>query len=247
MVEISLKAEELFHIGSFPVTNAIMVALAGFALFSAFGLVFRRKLALVPAGFQNAVEFAVEGLLNTVMGVLQSREKAEKYLPLIATIFFFVMITNWMGLLPGVGSLGIYGEHEGREAFIPFFRAPATDLNFTIGLAIIAVFGVNLFAMLAVGVRRRLSAFFTFKNPIYTFVGLLEFISELAKIVSFSFRLFGNIFAGEVLLTIIGFLLPFAVPLPFLFLEIFVGFVQAFVFAMLTTVFIAIATAEQEH
>jgi len=247
MVEISLKAEELFHLGSFPVTNAIVVAFAGFALFSIFGVAFRRKLALVPSGFQNVVEFAVEGFLNVVTGVLQSREKAEKYLPLIATIFFFVMITNWMGLLPGVGSLGIYGEHEGREAFIPFFRAPATDLNFTIGLAIIAVFGVNLFAMLAVGVRRRLGTFFTFKNPIYTFVGILEFISELAKIVSFSFRLFGNIFAGEVLLTIIGFLLPFAVPLPFLFLEIFVGFVQAFVFAMLTTVFIAIATAEHEH
>ena len=180
-------------------------------------------------------------------GVLQSREKAEKYLPLIATIFFFVMITNWMGLLPGVGSLGIHAVHEGRESFIPLFRAPATDLNFTISLAIFAVFGVNLFAIAAIGFKKHFSKYFTLKNPIYTFVGLLEFISELAKMISFSFRLFGNIFAGEVLLTIVGFLIPFAVPLPFLLLEIFVGFVQAFVFAMLTTVFIAIATTEHEQ
>lgn len=184
--------------------------------------------------------------------ILGSRLLSEKYFPLIATIFLFVLFSNWLGLLPGTGSLGItheivhHGEH--KTVLIPFLRAPSSDLNFTVALAVIALISINLFGFMALGFKQHAGKFFNFKNPIYTFVGFLELISEFVKIISFSFRLFGNVFAGEVLLIIIGFLGPYFLPLPFLFLEVFVGFVQAFIFAMLTLVFIGTAvTSHEEH
>lgn len=245
MPEISLRAEELFNIGGFPVTNSILLALATFLVLLIIGLAFRRAAKIVPGKFQNFVETVVEGFLKVMDSVLGSRARSEKYLPLVATIFFFVLVSNWMGLLPGVGSIGLFHEtEEGQRALIPFFRAPAADLNFTIALAIIAVFGVNFFGVLAIGFVKHFKKFFTLKNPLFTFVGFLEFFSEFAKIISFSFRLFGNVFAGEVLLIIVGFLVPYFIPLPFLFLELFVGLIQAFIFAMLTLVFVAGATVE---
>lgn len=247
MPEISLKAEELFHIGAFPVTNSILLSAIILVLIGIAGFTLRSRITLIPKGFQNLMEAALEGFLKIMDSVLGSREKSEKYLPLVFTILIAVVLSNWFGLLPGVGSIGIHTEHEGHELFVPIFRAPSADLNFTIAIAILAVFSVNFFGVLALGFLRHFSKFFTFKNPIYTFVGILEFISEFAKMISFSFRLFGNIFAGEVLLIIVGFLVPYIVPLPFLFLEIFVGFIQGFVFAMLTLVFIAGATAEESH
>jgi len=247
MIEISLKAEELFSIGSFPVTNSFLVAVLAFVFLALVGWRFKSGFALIPGAFQNFVEMVVEALLKLMDSVLQDRHKSERYLPLIATIFLFIMISNWMGLLPGVGSIGLREIQDGKESFVPLLRAPAADLNFTLALAIITVFAVNLFGTLTLGFRKHFGKFFTLKNPIYTFVGLLEFISELAKMISFSFRLFGNVFAGEVLLIIIGALVPYFVPLPFLALEIFVGFVQAFIFSMLTIVFIAIATAKEGH
>ena len=173
--------------------------------------------------------------------VLGSRALSEKYLPLIATVFIFVVTANWFGLLP----LGALTLKEGGH-MVPLFRSPASDLNFTIALAIISVFGVNLLGATALGVKRHFSKFFTAKDPIFSFVGILEFISEFIKIISFSFRLFGNVFAGEVLLVIVGFLVPYVIPLPFLFLEIFVGFIQAFIFSMLTLVFVAMAVQPEE-
>lgn len=244
MVEIFIKAEELFHIGAFPVTNALFLSLFSFLILVITGVLFQRKLALVPGKFQNVVEFAFTGILDLADSVLHDRHKTEKYFPLIATVFFFVLVSNWLGLMPGVGSLLLDVEHEGKILHTPLFRAPAADLNFTLALAIISVVGINLFGVMTAGILKYASRFFTLKSPIDFFVGILELISEVAKIISFSFRLFGNVFAGEVLLTIIVFLLPYAVPIPFLFLEIFVGFIQAFVFTMLTIVFISISTAD---
>ena len=251
MIEISLKAEELFHIGSgvgrFTVTNSLTITVITTIILAIIGWQFRKRLSLIPGKFQNFIEYILEELLKLMDSVLGSRKAAEKYLPLVATIFLLIMLSNWLGLVPGVGSIGLHGFHEGRASFTPLFRAPAADLNFTLAIAIVAVFAVNIFAIIAIGFRKHARKFFTLKNPIHTFIGLLEFISELAKMISFSFRLFGNIFAGEVLLIILGVLVPYLVPLPFIFLEIFVGFIQAFVFAMLTLVFIAIAIAEEAH
>lgn len=240
---ISLRAEPLFDIGSFAVTNSLLVAVAVSLLLMFVAVAFHKKLKMIPGKIQSVVEIVFEGLIELMESVLSNRSRAEKYFPLVATIFVFILFSNWLGLLPGFGSIGI----ESHGSLIPLLRPPGADLNFTLAIAIIAVVAVNLFAIFAVGPKIHITKFLNFKSPIGFFVGILELISEFAKMVSFSFRLYGNIFAGEVLLVIVAFLVPYVAPLPFLFLEVFVGFIQAFVFAMLTIVFIAVATVEHEH
>jgi F-type H+-transporting ATPase subunit a len=194
---------------------------------------------------------AMGGLLNLMESTLGSMAKAEKYFPLVATIFIFILTSNLLGIFPGVGSLMF--EKNGTElgappGSIPFLRSPAADLNFTLAFAVISVVVTNIIGMASVGAFKHLGKFFNFKGPIDFFIGILELISEIAKIISLSFRLFGNVFAGEVLLTIVSFLVPYFVPLPFLFLEIFVGVIQAFIFAMITLVSIALhTTSHEEH
>ncbi|MBI4137773.1 MAG: F0F1 ATP synthase subunit A [Candidatus Sungbacteria bacterium] len=261
MPHINIAAETLFTIAGFPITNALIASwiTVGVLVFLILGV---RRLQTIPAGMQNVFEVFVEGSLALMEGVLGSREKAEKYLPLVAAIFLFILTSNWIGILPGVGSIEyIAAGAHGAEERLPLLRSAASDLNFTLALGITAVVLVNAAGIRALGARTHLAKYFTFKNPIRAFVGILEFISEFAKIVSFSFRLFGNVFAGEVLLTVAAFVAALLTPaflsslqsgfialtlLPFLALEIFVGFVQALVFAMLTMVFISIAVAHQE-
>lgn len=246
--EISIKAEHLFELWHIPVTNSLLLAFITFALFVIFALVLRSRIAMIPGKIQNLFESVVDILLDIMESVFGSRKTAELYFPLIATIFLFVMISSWLGLMPGVGSLGIFEEHEGNMLFVPLLRAPAADLNFTIAIAIISVFATNIFGIFAIGFVKHFKKFFNLHKPfpVFSFVGILEFLSEFVKIVSFSFRLFGNVFAGEVLLIIIGFLVPYYLPLPvpFLLLELFVGFIQAFIFAMLTMVFIGMSVVE---
>lgn len=242
MVHISLKAEEVFRLGGFLVTNTLLLSVTVAVIIAVIALLSRRGIAILPGGLQNIIEFAVESLLSLMDSVLGERKKSEKYLPLVATIFVFILFSNWLGLMPGIGSIGLVANKE----FTPLFRSPASDLNFTLALAIITVLAVNILGILAIGTRPHLSKFFNLKNPVGFFIGILELLSEFAKIVSFSFRLFGNVFAGEVLLVVAAFLIPYVIPLPFLFLELFVGFIQAFIFAMLSLVFVAIATSEEE-
>ncbi len=201
-----------------------------------------RKISIVPAKLQSVFEMLMEEMLSIMDSVLGTRALSEKYLPLVATIFLFIVTSNWLGLLPVVGTVGVRDGH----GLIPLFRSPAADLNFTIVLAIISVFAVQILGVTALGFWRHFNKYFTLKNPLLSFAGILEFIAEFVKIISFSFRLFGNVFAGEVLLIIIGFLVPYVLPLPFLFLEVFVGFIQALIFSMLTLVFIAMATSEEQ-
>src|SRR3989338_3740049 len=243
MHEISIKAEVLFYFMGLPVTNALLLAVIVSVVLISLAFYLRNRLTLVPSGIQNFIEFLIDKLLTLMDSVLGSRHLSEKYLPLIATIFIFLVISNWFGLLPIVGSI-VFNNLEHHHSY-PLLRAPSADLNFTIALAIISVFGVNLLGAMALGAKKHFSKFFTLKDPVFSFVGLLEFISEFIKIISFSFRLFGNVFAGEVLLVIVGFLVPYFIPLPFLFLEVFVGFIQAFIFSMLTLVFIAMAVREE--
>jgi F-type H+-transporting ATPase subunit a len=242
-VNISLRAENVFHIGGFPVSNTLLVSTLAVLLLAGLGFLLRKKISLIPGKLQNLFEVALEGLLELMDSVLGKRAYSEKYLPIVATIFVFIMTSNWLGLMPGVSSILIKEGHEN----IPLFRSPASDLNFTLALAVLSVVSTHVIGILAIGFFKHSKKFFYVGNPIKSFVGILEFVSEFAKMVSFSFRLFGNVFAGEVLLSIIGFLVPYFVPLPFLFLELFVGFIQAFIFSMLTLVFIASAITEGEH
>lgn len=242
-VHISLAAEKVFEIGSFPVTNSLLTSWIVMVLVTIFSLVVRLRMSLVPNNLQSIAEMIIDGLRNLFEGVLH--EKTKIFFPLLATIFIYIILLNWIGLLPGMGTIGLKEIEEGHEAFIPLFRAGTADLNTTFMLALIAVVTVQFYGLKTLGLTY-LKKFVNFKNPIYFFVGILEIISEFSRIISFAFRLFGNIFAGEVLLTVIAFLFPLIAPIPFLGLELFVGFIQAVVFSMLTSVFLSLA-ASSEH
>jgi len=239
MPHIEIAAE---HIVGF-ITNTILSTWIVLLIWLIMGLIIFKGRNLVPSFIQNIVEIVLEGLIDMMRGVFGSRHEAERYLPIISTIFLFVLTSNWLGIVPGVGSIGFFEIKEGERLFVPFLRSGASDINTTLALAIIALFFVHVIGISAIGFWKHVGKFFTLKSPVDFFVGILEFISEIAKMISFSFRLFGNVFAGEVLLIIMAFLVPYVVPVPFLGLELFVGFIQALVFAMLTTVFIGLATA----
>ena len=250
-MEISIAAEKLFTLGGFPVTNALLIGgLVSLLLIWMLGRLMTH-LKDVPKGIQGPIEVVFEALLNLIESVTHDRKQALQFFPLIATIFLFVLFSNWAGLLPGLGTVGIYGEHNGHHTIIPFLRSTSADLNFTLALSLIVVTVVQFAGVAALGVGKYASKFFI--SPLHkpyvigTFVGILELISEVGKTISFTFRLFGNVFAGEVLLTVMLHLVPLILPLPFLFLEVFVGLIQAVVFAMLTLVFLKTATVETEH
>jgi len=250
-MEISIVAEKLFTLGTFPVTNAFLIGV----IVSLFLILLMQKVVrnktLVPRGVQNVVESVFEALLNLIESVTQDKKQARQFFPLIATIFLFVLFVNWIGLFPGLGTVGLLHGEGSHATIIPFLRSTSADLNFTLALSLITVFIVQLTGITALGVVRYGKKFLVspFHKPygIGTFVGILELVSEIGKIISFTFRLFGNVFAGEVLLTVMLHLVPFFLPLPFLFLEIFVGFIQAIVFSMLTLVFLKTATLPVEH
>lgn len=242
MLHISLQAERVFEIGQYPVTNAILTSwlVMGFLLIVTF--LANTRLTVVPGRFQVVMESVVGGLYNLFESVTGSLTKI--YFPLVGTLFIYIISLNWAGLLPGVGSIGFNEVKDGIKEFIPLFRSGSADLNLTIALALISMSSIQFFGLKTLGVHY-LGRFLNFKNPILFFVGILEIISEGSKIISFAFRLFGNIFAGEVLLTVIAFLIPLFAPLPFLALELFVGFIQALVFSLLTAVFLNVATSDE--
>ncbi|MEA3355670.1 MAG: FoF1 ATP synthase subunit a [Patescibacteria group bacterium] len=238
-LHISISAQPIFHLGKFAFTSSMFVSLLTTVFLSTIAYLFYKS-RNKKSGFNLFIRTCIESLYEFVQTI--APQNAAKFFPLFATIFLFVMSASWAGLLPGMETIGLRTAH----GFIPFFRGGTADLNITLGTAIFAVSMVQVFGYKAFGLKY-FKKFINFSNPINFFVGFLELISEFAKIMSFSFRLFGNIFAGEVLLAVISFLLPVLVPLPFIGLEIFVGFIQALVFATLTLVFANIATTSNHH
>lgn len=243
-MEISLVPELITTVLGFPITNSVLTTAIVSTVIILASLYLRKNLSKKPKGFQNIVESVLEALLNLADSVTGSREMSKKFFPYVATIFIFVIVSNWIGLIPALipgGSLGVNQVHHGEEVLVPFIRSGSADLNMTLALALISVITAQIMGIAMIGGKHYMGKFLVspFKKPYFigTFVGVLEIISEFAKVVSFSFRLFGNVFAGEVLLTVMLMLVPYVAPLPFLFLEIFVGFIQALVFAMLTLVF----------
>ncbi|MFZ3031600.1 MAG: F0F1 ATP synthase subunit A [Candidatus Moraniibacteriota bacterium] len=251
-MEISIAAEKLFSLGLLPVTNALFIGVLVSALLIFFITRVTKNPTLVPRGLQNIIEIIFEALLELVESVTQDKKQARQFFPLIATIFLFILIANWAGLLPGLGTVGLNHVSEtGHATIIPFLRSTSADLNFTLALSLITVITVQFTGIAALGIVKYGKKFLIspFHKPygIGMVVGILELVSELGKIISFTFRLFGNVFAGEVLLTVMLHLVPYFLPLPFMFLEVFVGFIQAVVFAMLTLVFLKMATLAPEH
>ncbi|MEK7170347.1 MAG: F0F1 ATP synthase subunit A [Patescibacteria group bacterium] len=235
-MHISIVPETLFHIGPLPVTNTLLTAWLVVIVITVGAVIFSAIMKRKPGKIQTAIEAVVDGLLNFFETISGNRETAKRFFPIVATIFVFVLLSNWAGIIPGVGSIGFREVVEGEEKFVPLFRSVFSDLNMTLALALIAVSLSHFFGLITLGIKGHVGKFITFRSPIAAFMGVLEIVSEVAKVVSFSFRLFGNIFAGEVLLTIIAFLLPYIAPLPFLGLELFVGFIQALIFGTLAMV-----------
>lgn len=244
-MEISLAAEKIAHIGSFPITNSMLLSWIASIFLILISMIATNKISIIPNKIQNFFEAIIEFLFDTANSVLENEKVTKKYFPLIATLFIFIVTNNWLGLLPGVGTIGLHEINKsGHEAFVPILRAGTADLNMTLALAIVTMTAVQVFGVATIGTFKYAKKFFNFSNPINAFVGLLELMGEFARIVSFSFRLFGNVFAGEVLLMVIAFLIPYLVPLPFFFLELFVGLIQGLVFTMLALVFIKGAIQE---
>jgi len=307
---ISISAETISYFANIPISNSILTSLIVSAILILFALIAKKKLNTRdvfgrPGAFQNFSEMIVEMLYEFTNSVTHNSKKTKVFLPFIASFFLWILLNNWLGLLPGVGTIGL--THEPKEArlpsieakasevelavemiettdyvetlevvgdeahteeavtagethaeeaaagekahgktFIPLFRAGTADLNTAIALAAISVFVTQFlgFKYLKFGYFKK---FFNFSSPIMFFVGILELVLELAKIMSFAFRLFGNVFAGEVLLAVILFLMPVIAPMPFYGLEIFVGFIQALVFSMLSLVFFNMATISHEE
>lgn len=234
-LHISISAEPIFYLGKYGFTSSMLVSLLTTVFLSLIAYKFYKNQTDKKSGFNLFIQSIIEALYNFAQTI--APQKAAQFFPLFASIFLFVILASWAGLFPGVETIFINNGHES----VPLLRGGTADLNITLGTAIVAVFMVQVFGYKNLGMSY-FKKFINFTNPINFFVGLLELISEFAKIMSFSFRLFGNIFAGEVLLAVIAFLLPLFGPLPFIGLEIFVGFIQALVFATLTLVFVNIAT-----
>jgi F-type H+-transporting ATPase subunit a len=304
-LHISISAEPIFHVGPLVVSNSMLTSLIASGLIVLFAVIVGPALKRTgrPNRLQTFAEMIVEALLGLCQDITGSRSKAREFLPLIMSFFLFILLNNWLGLLPGVGTIGFrehgtpgheveavapfapkavqastpqaatevtaqeatdtldaestdsHAETETAEGvvaeegvFVPYFRAGTADLNTTIALALVSVVLTQVYGFKHLGISY-LQKYINFKSPIMFFVGVLESILEVAKIMSFAFRLFGNIFAGEVLLAVMTFLVPVIIPMPFYGLELFVGFIQALVFSMLSLVFFNLATVGhgEEH
>lgn len=283
---IEFLPEQIGSIGAMPITNTLFTGWIAMFLLIAFGLFATFKLRIVPRKLQSMMEIFLEGFYDLIKSIVGTDKNTKKFFPFVATLFLYILFSNWLGLFPGVGSITVpeVGHHEAvaetvhteeaEEAVhagtdehlddehiatadshavvdehheegpkqVGLLRPANTDLNMTLALAFLSVLAAQIFGIGALGVFKYGGKFITFKDPISFFVGILELILEVAKIVSFAFRLFGNMFAGEVLLIVASIFMAFLLPLPFMFLETFVSVIQALVFAMLSVVFFKVAT-----
>ena len=299
-LHISISAERLLTLGGLNITNSMFTSVLVSLLLISFAIITKFKLKNVskPTVIQNFAEMIVEALHGLVHGVTGDLKRTRLFFPFISTFFLVIILNNWLGLIPGVGTIKLLvneeaakveevsqtekasdhsnvlvdsvqaseavateeaitleteeatqeetpSEHSGPVA-VPIFRPGTADINTTISLALISIIVTQIFGVkyLKFGYFKK---FINFSSPIMFFVGILELISEFAKIISFAFRLFGNIFAGEVLLVVMAFLFPVILPMPFYGLELFVGFIQALVFSMLTLVFLSVSISSHNN
>lgn len=248
----TLASESILHIGVLDVRNTLTMAWLAMIVLIGCALVIRLKgLRMIPGKLQTVAEIVTEGFFDFFDSILQDRSLTRKIFPLAITFFLFILVANWMGIFPGVGSITVEGLHNGHAARVPMFRSMNADVNMTLAFSLISVVITQILGIALVGILPHLGKYFVapWKNPIGTFVGILELIGEFARLISFTFRLFGNIFAGEVLLVVVSFLVPYAIPIPFMGMELFVGLIQALVFTLLTLAFIkmSVATHSEEQ
>ena len=235
---VSFASETIFSLGQINITNTVLNTVLVDAILIIGAVFLSKRLKKIPSLFQNAIETIIETFYNLIESVAANR--AEKIFPYVMSFFLFILVANWSALVPGVGSIGFFEQHgEHEKQLIPFLRATTSELNTTLALALVSAFATHMISINTIGIKQYLGRFISL-NPINLFVGILEIISEITKVVSLSFRLFGNIFAGEVVLVTVSSIFAILFPVPFLMLEIVVGLVQALVFSLLTMAFMAI-------
>ena len=262
--KVTLYAEPIIHFKYFTITNALATSWAAVFFLFVLAVLLNRKLKEVPGKLQNLIEIIIDGALSLCDQVTNSRALSLRIFPVAISAFFFILINNWLGIMP-FGGFGLLEDTDHGLAFIPFLRGGTADINTTIALAVVAVLGANIFGVLTIGVWKTINKYVNLKAlggiytkvrkdpaviivaPITFFVGLIEIAGEFAKVASLSFRLFGNILAGEVLLASISALLAFVAPIPFFFLEILVGVVQALIFSILLVVYFTVAATDHDH
>lgn len=236
---MQISPDVLFYILGFPVTNTVITTLITDIVIIVLVILATKKISLKPKGAQNAIEAIIGYFRETTEGIAGSR--SSFIYPWVVSFFLFIMISNLIAQIPGFESIRFHtssGEHG-----VPLLRAATSDLNLTLALAVASVVTTHFLSIKYTGIKGYLTRFISFKMfPIFLFVGILEFVNELAKFISFSFRLFGNIFAGEKVMATMYGMCPFGLPLPFITLELMVALIQAIVFAMLTMAFMHIMT-----
>ena len=237
-IHVALSAQRLGEWLGIPITNTLVTTWLIVGILVLLAIVFRHKIALIPSRFQTLLEILFEFVYDYVTETLGSREMARKYFPLLMTIFIFVLALNWFEFLPGVESIKYHGE--------PLFRGVNTDLTTPLMLAFVSFFTIEITGIMAIGIYKYGSKFIVnpLRNPIGFAIGLIELIGEFVRLISLSFRLFGNILAGSVIIAVAVFFAPYGVPGLLSLFEIFIGFLQAAVFSLLTLFFIKLAIEE---
>ena len=269
--EIKIQPDVIFNINGFQITNTLIGTWLSIIVLIVLFYFGTRKREVIPSGLQNAVEWIVEYLLSLVQGVA-GKDKGRKFFPLVATFFIFILFCNLLDVFPGVETFGwinltalsaahlppptsifLFGDYSNKIA--PWIRPGTSDLNLTLAMALVSVITTQVFGFYTLGWREQLGKYFNFRalfkfnfqGFIEFFVGILEIVTELSRILSFSFRLFGNVFAGGAVLAVFAFILPFAADIVFIPFELFIAFVQALIFSLLTLVFLEIATTSYKE
>lgn len=243
-LHVSIASETLFTVGGFPVTNAVATGLIGGIIVV---LIFSYVTFMLRRGkynrFVGLIQWVFEGLISQIDGIIPDKKLARRIMPLAVTIFFVVLVNYWLSVMPGLDSIEING--------VPLLRSLTADLNFTLGLAIITMLTVQMYAIKYLGLFGNTERYFRnpFKDPIGAFEGILELVGEFSRGAALALRLFGNAFAGEILLIVVALLTSYfsvaALPI-FMVFELFIGFIQAYVFFMLTLIFTSLALVHND-
>ena len=240
MINIGLQPEYVLSIFGLSISNTFFTSVLVTIILSILAIIYySSRDAKNKNFFDSAARVIIYELLKLIDTVTEDRKLSKKVLPLVITFFLFIVTANLLALLPGfLGSFYV----KTASGNISLLRSPNSDLTITVALALFSVLSIQFFSLRILGIKKYIGRFLNFTNPINFILGFFELLSECVKILSFSFRLFGNIFAGEVLLLVTAFLIPYVIPVPFMILEVFVGIIQALIFAVLTLTFVETST-----
>ncbi|MDR1400969.1 MAG: F0F1 ATP synthase subunit A [Endomicrobium sp.] len=237
---MQIKPDVLFLVVNFPVTNTIIATIISDIVIILFILVVNRTISLKPNPLQNATELIVDYFVKTTKEI--AGERASFIYPWVLSFFILILTSNLIAQLPGFESI-IFKTSISKSHKVSFLKAASSDLNLTLAFAVTSVVLTHYLSIRCTGIKAYFARFITFRVfPIFLFVGILEFSNEITKIISFSFRLFGNISSGEKIITTMYNIFSFGLPLPFMLLELLVAIIQAMIFAMLTMVFMHVMT-----